>query len=196
MKKKIFKNIKWANGLFIASVVMAGSFTITSCSTSKPVDTRKVAEEHNEAKFNNKMEKDADWLVAAAEMDLSQIQLGQLAQKNGMAESVKQMGKMMEMDHSNALSQLRSLAVSKQISLPVTVTDAGKEAYNDLMSKPGKDFDKAYTNMMANDHKDAIEKFEKVSSHASDADIKAWAVSYLPSLRMDLDQALTCQKMF
>ena len=175
---------------------MACAFTITSCSTSKPVDTRKVAEEHNEAKFNNKMEKDADWLVAAAEIDLSQIQLGQLAQKNGMAESVKQMGKMMEMDHSNALSQLRSLAVSKQISLPVTVTDAGKEAYNDLMSKPGKDFDKAYANMMANDHKDAIEKFEKASSNASDADIKAWAVSYLPSLRLDLDHALTCQKMF
>ena len=106
------------------------------------------------------------------------------------------MVKLMEMDHTNALVQLQALAVSKQISLPGTVTDAGKEAYNDLMAEPGKDFDKAYANMMVTDHKNAIEKFEKASSKAGDGDIKEWPVSFLSTLRIALDHALTSQKMF
>ena len=56
------------------------------------------------------------------------------------------------------------------------------------------DFDKEYCDMMVKGHKDAIDKFEKAINDASDPDIKAWASSMLPALRIHLDHSLTCQK--
>ncbi len=70
--------------LLIYSVVALGAtLGTTSCNdTPKEEDTKKVAEEHNEAKFNNRStEKDAQYLVNVAEINLEEIKLGQLAQK-------------------------------------------------------------------------------------------------------------------
>jgi len=58
-----------------------------------------------------------------------------------------------------------------------------------LSDKTGNDFDKEYADMMVKGHKNAIKKFEKASSNATDADIKNWAGSMLPTLRMHLDHS-------
>ena len=107
---------------------------------------------------------------------------------------VKDMGKMLEADHTKALSDLKVLAAKKQVSIPTALTDDGKDAEKKLADKKGKDFDKEYCDMMVNGHKAAIEKFEKAAADANDAEVKAWASSMLPGLRTHLDHALTCQK--
>lgn len=76
-----------------------------SCdNTSKPEDSEEVAEEHNEAKFDNKEETDAAFLVAAAGINLEEIQLGKLAQTNSANSDVKALGAMMESEHSKVLN--------------------------------------------------------------------------------------------
>lgn len=197
MKSKIkcLKTSLLYKALLSASVVILMVFVLSACNDAKkPEDTKNVAEEHNDAKFDNSKEKDAQFLVAAAEINLEEIQLGELAQKNGMLADVKDLGKMMEKDHSGAMKDLQTLAAKKQITIPATVTDSGKDDYKKLSEKSGKDFDKAYCSMMVDGHKGAIDKFEKASNDATDADIKAWAASMLPALRIQLDHAITCQK--
>ncbi len=178
----------------VASLIIMIVFAFISCNgDKKPEDTKVVAEEHNDAKFDNAKEDDAKFLVTAAEINLEEIQLGQLTQKNGMIKDVKDLGKMMETDHSGALKDLQALAAKKQITIPASLTDNGKDAYKKLMEKKGKDFDKAYCGMMVDGHKAAIDKFEKASTGAADPDIKAWAASMLPALRMHLDHSIACQ---
>ncbi len=179
---------------FLLAVTFLMSWT--ACSDNKSEDTKDVAQEHNNAKFdsNANKEDDSKFLVAAAEINLEEVQLGKLAQTNGASNDVKTLGKMMELDHTAAMNDLNVLATKKQITIPTTITDKGQSAYKSLSEKKAKDFDKAYGDMMVDGHKDAISKFEKASTDCKDPDIKAWAASMLPKLRSHLDHAMTCQK--
>jgi putative membrane protein len=176
---------------FIATVLL-----LISCgSNTKPVDTKEVAEEHNDAKFdNNKQEKDAQFLVNAAEINLEEIQLAQLAQKRGTAKHVQELGKMMEDAHAKSQRDLIALAQSKSISIPTSPTQDAQDAYKKLNDQSGSDFDLEYADLMVKEHKDAISTFEKASTDCNDTDIKNWASSSLPDLRTHLDHSIGCKR--
>jgi len=166
-------------------------FSFSSC-TDEPKDSPEVAEDQNEAKFDNSKEDEAAFLVNAAEIHMEEMELGKLAQNKGTMSDVKELGKMMDMDHGKALADLQALAGRKSISLPSNLSNDTQEAYKKLSDKTGKDFDKEYCDMMVKGHKDAIEKFEKAANESTDTDIKGWASSMLPTLRMHLDHSMTC----
>lgn len=178
------------------SIMLTMFFGLASCSnSSKPDDTKDVAEDHNEAKFEDKKSEDnAQFLVDAAEINLMEIQLGNLAMERGSSADVKDLGKMMADAHSKTLDDLKSLASKKSVSIPVAMTDDGQSAYKKLSDKSGKDFDKDFCDMMVDGHKEAITKFEKASQDSTDADIQQWASATLPALRDHLDHALACQE--
>jgi len=179
---------------FIIAIFFA---TITSTSCDENVngkDSKDLAEDNNDAKFTSAMEEDAEYLVSAAEIDMEGIELGQLAQKNSTTPSVIQLGKMMEDDHTKSLKDLQTLATKKQITIPSTLTNDNKNAYDKIKNKFGYDFDKEYSNMLVEEHKDAINKFEKVSTKAKDPDIQSWAVTFLILLRSHLDHSIACQQ--
>jgi putative membrane protein len=191
MKAKFLKSPILNISLF--ALLMGG---IASCGNNAKTndDTKAVAEEKNDAKFDSaKNEKDAQFLVNAAEINMQEIKLGQLAQKKAMAADVKSLGQMLAESHTKALSDLKGLAQSKTISLPDSTTNDAMDAYKKLDDKKGADFDKKYCEMMVDGHKDAIDKFEKAASDASDPQIKQWASSMIPDLRKHLDQAMACQ---
>ncbi len=168
--------------------------SVSSCKNNKPEDAKDVAEEHNDAKFD-KNKDDAQFLVNAAEINLEEIQLAELAEHNSNVTEVKNLGKMMEEEHSKCLSDLAGLAKKKSITIPTSATEKAQNTYKDLSKKTGLDFDKKYCDMMVSGHKDAIALFEKASTESVDADIKEWALATLPTLRTHLDHAITCQKV-
>jgi len=160
----------------------------------KADDPKDVAEEINDNAFDNrKDEKDAQFLVEAAEINLEEIQLGQLAQTKSTDAEVKKIGKMMVADHTKSLTELKALATKKGIAIPTTLTEDGQDAYNKLTDKKEKDFNEDYCDMMVKGHKKAINKFEKASENAEDAEIKAWATASLPKLRAHLDHVNICE---
>ena len=173
------------------------SFSIFSCDNkAKTEDSKEVAEDQNEAKIEGtKNENDAEFLVDVAEINQEEINLGKLAQEKGSMTDVKELGRMMEMAHTKAMTDLSALAMQKSISLPETKTEDVNEAYKKMTEKKsGKEFDKEYCDMMVDGHKKAIEKFEKASTNSVDSDIKMMATNMLPDLRKHLEMAEMCQK--
>jgi putative membrane protein len=138
---------------------------------------------------------DATFVVNAANAGMTEVQLGQLAQQKGMAKDVKEYGAMMEKDHTAAGDKLKALAASKNITMPAAISPEMQKNIDDLQQKSGKDFDKAYINMMVDDHKKVISEFEDESKKGSDADIRAFADSTLHTLRHHLQEAEKCKKM-
>lgn len=63
----------------------------------------------------------------------------------------------------------------------ITASDVSS-AIQQLDGLSGSQFDTAYTQMMMNDHKNAIALFERGAT-SSDPDIKAYAIKHLPTLR-------------
>lgn len=168
---------------------------MVSCDKQNQYDSKVVAEERNEEKFaSNNLVKDAQFLVNVAEIHMEEIQLGKLAQQKGATTYVKDLGKMMENAHTKSLNELVALAETKMITIPTTATSDARDTYEDLNKRTGGDFDEAYTNMMVNKHQDAIKAFEDASTGAYDVDVKNWASTALPDLRMHLEHSIECQK--
>jgi putative membrane protein len=192
------KNIKKLQSVFLQlAFITFISFSIASCDNkAKTEDSKEVAEDKNDAKMtDNDNEADADFLVAVAEINQEEINLGKLAQDKGSMTDVKELGKMMETAHTKAYADLSALAMKKSISLPEAKTEDVNEAYKKMSEKKsGKDFDKEYCDMMVDGHKKAIDKFEKASTDSVDPDIKMMATNMLPDLRKHLEMAEMCQK--
>jgi putative membrane protein len=184
---------KYTSAILQSTFIIAAIIGATSCMNNKSEDTKEVAEEKSQLKYQNN-EKDAQFLIDAAEINLIEISLGQLAQQKGSSSHVRELGKMMEDGHTKALTDLTILAQTKNIILPTSQTEKGKDAYKNLNNKSGNDFGKEYSSMAVNGHKKAIELFEKASTDCTDADIRAWASASLLSLKIHLEQALICQK--
>lgn len=129
----------------------------------------------------------------AAMGGMAEVQLGKLAQENGMNPRVKNFGEMMVRDHSAANDDLKAIARQKNVTLP---DNLGKhqDHYNDLSKKKGADFDKAYMKMMVDDHQDDIKAFEKIAENGTDPDVKTFASQKLPTLRKHLDSAKAINK--
>jgi len=181
-----------------------------SCNSGTP-DSTKDAKDSNTAKIDSSgkdaqgqttqpiastvSKDDATFVVNTANAGMTEVQLGQLAQQKGMAKDVKEYGAMMEKDHTAAGDKLKTLAASKNITLPSAISPEMQKNIEDLEKKSGKDFDKAYINMMVDDHKKVISMFEDESKKGSDADIRAFADATLHTLRTHLQEAEKCKKM-
>ena len=129
---------------------------------------------------------DARFAVSAAVGGKTEVELGQLASKNAMATAVKDFGSMMVKDHSAAGEKLKALAKTKGITLPDSLDESGLKIRAKLSAKTGKDFDKAYVDDMIEDHKQDIKEFESAIPRLKDPELKAFAISTLPTLKMHL----------
>ncbi|HTA83484.1 MAG TPA: DUF4142 domain-containing protein [Bacteroidia bacterium] len=138
--------------------------------------------------------KDKQFVYKAAEINLEEIKMGQLAQQKAVMPDVKNLGKMLEQDHTKLWNELTELAREKSITIPTSLDEDAKNDYEKLADKSGVDFDKNFSDMMVKGHKEAIAMFEKESVHANDADIQSWATTTLPVLQKHLQQAITCSE--
>lgn len=186
------------NGYFAGIAFFAlTAITLSSCGNNeKTEDPKDVAEEINDERFDDrKNEKDAQFLVEAATINMEEIALGKLAQTKGNMKEIRDLGKMMVMDHEKALNDLKGLAAQKSVELPAALPEDVQDAHDKLMEKSGADFDKEYASKMVKGHKDAIDKFEKASENAEDLDIRNWASSMIPSLQGHLEHSQKCEEM-
>ena len=130
----------------------------------------------------------------AADAGMHEVEMGQLAQQKASNPRVKAFGQMMVNDHSKANDELKSIAARKNFQLPNSTSPKHQDHKNDVTSKSGADFDKAYMKMMVDGHNEVIDQFEKASKDATDPDVKNFAAQKLPTLKMHLDSAQAIQK--
>jgi putative membrane protein len=136
----------------------------------------------------------SEFMTKVADVGMTEVKLGQMAQDKGSNQRIKDFGAMMVKDHSAAGDELKSLANQKNVTLPSTVGNDHQKKIDDLNKKTGKDFDKAYIDAMVDGHQSTVNDFEKASKNTKDADVKAWIDKTLPTLRMHLDSARAIKK--
>ena len=136
----------------------------------------------------------SEFMTKVADVGMTEVKLGQMAQDKGMSQRVKDFGAMMVKDHTAAGDELKSMARQKNVTLPETMSNDHQKKTDDLNKKTGKDFDKAYMKAMVDGHQSTVNDFEKASKDTKDADVKAWVDKTLPTLKMHLDSAKAIQK--
>lgn len=139
-------------------------------------------------------QKSSQFAVDAANGNMMEVQMGKLAQEKAQHPRVKAFATMMVNDHSKAEDELKALAAKENITLPAELSTEEKKHMDALGKKSGKDFDKAYINMMIDDHYKDVKVFEKASDNVGDESLKTWARNTLPTLKAHQDSAKAIQE--
>jgi putative membrane protein len=135
------------------------------------------------------MAADDTFVTKAAKGGMAEVELGKLAADKASSDTVKKFGQRMVDDHGKANDELKTLAQSKNITLPSEIGPGEKALRDRLMKLSGPAFDRAYMKAMVDDHVKDVNEFRMESKSGKDADVKAWAAKTLPTLEEHLKMA-------
>lgn len=136
------------------------------------------------------------FMVAAANDGMTEIQLGQIAQKKVKAARVKDFASMIVSDHTQAGSELKALAGDKNVTLPDSLSEKSKADVDKLSRKSGSDFEKGYLGMMVSAHEKAVKAFQDEMNDVRNPDLKQWITHTLPVLQSHLDSARVLDSVY
>ena len=191
MKKKLFF------GMLIIAALSAcnnsGSGSSSTDSASVKTDSVSSTTGDTSAKIaanpSSVSKVDSEFMISAANAGMTEVALGNIANNNAANDKVKEFGQMMIKDHTTAGDQLKKIAVSRNIMLPDSLSKESKKHVADMQKKKGKDFDKAYINMMIEGHEKVLKEFEDIQSKGSDNELKAFVSQTIPIIKGHLDSA-------
>lgn len=143
--------------------------------------------------------KDAAFIAEAANANLAEIRMSQLALVQSSEPSVKQLAQEQIDEHTRANDALKDLCVSKGFTFPVveTLSPAAQKKYDELIKlQTGRKFDQRYLAGLINDHQKALKLFERQATYGEDAALRKWARSSVPALKAHLESAQALDKAF
>jgi putative membrane protein len=132
---------------------------------------------------------DKEFVTMAGMGGLAEVQMGNLALQKASSADVKAFAQRMVTDHSKANAEIAQFATAKGLALATELGGDPRAALEHLTSLSGAEFDKAYMTHMVEDHEKDVSAFDKASTSATDADLKAWAGRTLPTLKEHLEMA-------
>jgi putative membrane protein len=137
---------------------------------------------------------DRDFVKTVAENSLTEIKLGQLAQDQSASETIKKYGQRVMADHTKMTKELMPIAKSLNLTLPEKLDKKQQDWFDKLSKIKGADFDRAYVKDMISQHQEAIMKYEMEAKNSKNAEVKAWAEKWLPTVREHLKLAQAAAK--
>jgi putative membrane protein len=138
---------------------------------------------------------DQQFVDFAAQTDMVEANLGQLAQSTASAQPVKDYGQMLATDHTQDFHQLYSVAQQASLKMPDAIDAEHNKAMIDPFQKlKGAAFDRHYVQEMIAGHTKAIAVYKKESTDAQNPALKSYAEQTLPTLQKHLDGAKALEK--
>ena len=130
---------------------------------------------------------DQSFLDDAVQGDLSEINMGKLAQQKGQSRDVKSYGQMLEQDHGQHLQKAKQEAQQMGVTPPSAPNAKQKKMYDHLSSLSASQFDRQFAREMVTDHKEDIGKYQKEAK--SKGPLADFAQQTLPTLQKHLRSA-------
>jgi putative membrane protein len=122
-----------------------------------------------------------------------EIEVSQLAQQQAANAQVKAFAQEVTQDHQQATEALRQVATQQNVQVTPD-SDAIQDAREELTDLSGAQFDRAYIDMMVEDHQAAVSEVEGKATDSANPEVQQWATRTLPTLREHLDRARQLQE--
>ncbi len=137
---------------------------------------------------------DQQFINTAAQTDMMEAHVGQLAQDRGTAQGVKDFGQTLVTDHTSDYQQLSAAAAKAGGTVP-----KGLDAERNRMIAPfdklkGAAFDRKFLQEMVAGHTKAIAQYQKEAADGQNTDVKNYATQALPTLQKHLQTARDLEK--
>ena len=133
---------------------------------------------------------DQKFVDFAAQTDMVEANMGDLAQNVGGTQTVKDYGKMLATDHTSDYQKLQSAARQAGLNVPTAIdAENDKATVGPMHELKGAAFDKKFSHDMVTGHTQAIALYKKEAADGQNPAIKAYAQAALPTLEQHLGDA-------
>lgn len=136
---------------------------------------------------------DRTFMTNAAADGLAEVHMGQMALQKSSNAQVKKLAQRIVDDHTQANEKLRTLAQSKQVTLPTTPSQEEQQHAAKTEALSGTNFDQAWAKGMVRDHRKAVAMFNGEITKTKDPQVKQFAATTLPVLKTHLKLAQQLQ---
>lgn len=138
---------------------------------------------------------DQQFVDFAAQTDMVEANLGQMAQNEGTTQAIKDYGQSLATDHTSDYNQLYTAAHQANLNVPNAIdTKENKTMIDPFQKLKGAAFDHRFAADMVAGHTKAIAVYKKEAADATDPNIKSYAEQALPTLQKHLDGAKDLEK--
>jgi putative membrane protein len=138
---------------------------------------------------------DQDFVNFAAQTDMVEANLGQLAQTAASSQEVKDYAQTLVTDHTNDYKQLSTIAQQANLTMPGSIDEEqNKTMVGPFQKLNGAAFDHKYIMDMVAGHTKALEIFKKEAADAQNPALKAYAEQDEAALEKHLSGAKDLEK--
>jgi putative membrane protein len=137
---------------------------------------------------------DKAFMRMAAQADMTEAHLGQMAESQASQSQVKDFGQKLTHDHTDAYEQLAALAAKTGSAIPKGIDIRKMSAVEQLMKLKGTQFDRVFVQDEIRGHQKALAEFKREAQHGQDPDVKAYASKMIPVLEDHLHEAQALAK--
>lgn len=137
---------------------------------------------------------DQKFVDFAAQTDMTEAHLGQLAQDQSSNQGVKDFAQMLVTDHTDDYNKLTAAATKAGATVPKGIDAEHNKMIAPFEKAKGAAFDRRFERDMVAGHTKAIAEYKKEEADGQNADMKAYATAALPVLEKHLQAAKDLEK--
>ncbi|MFD6752422.1 MULTISPECIES: DUF4142 domain-containing protein [Micromonospora] len=132
-------------------------------------------------------EQDTQYLQAIHQVNLYEVQAGELAEKKAQDQQVKDLAQMIVTDHQDLDTQVKDLAGQLNVQLPNEPTPDQRTALDQLNNASGEEFDRLWVTQGLAGHLQAIQATQTEISQGTETQVVQLAQTALPVLQAHYD---------
>ncbi len=136
---------------------------------------------------------DTQFLTEAVQGDEQEMILGSLATVLGTRPGVRRFGEILLHDHAEMFASAMFLLRKEGLSLEGPSADMLRHI-QDIASRRGADFDRAFVDYMVDDHRKDVQDFRDEINDGNNSDIQRYAAAWVRTIQKHLSIALALQR--
>jgi putative membrane protein len=175
---------------------MSAALLISVSAGLNAVSSKIMGENIGEAMQTAAQPMDLKFIMDAAEGNLAEIRVGQLAKQRATNAEVKDFAQMMINDHTKANNELAQIAQRMGVTLPKDVAPYHRAAMAGMSRLSGAEFDRAYIKGQLGDHALTLDLLEMQEKSGKDPELRQFASRAKPmvlkhyEMARDLDEKM------
>ncbi len=137
---------------------------------------------------------DQKFVDFAAQTDMTEAHLGQMAQEQASGQDVKDFAQTLVTDHTDDYNKLTAAATKAGATVPKGIDAANNKMIAPFEKMKGAAFDRRFERDMVTGHTKAIAEYKRAEADLQNPDLKAYATAALPVLEKHLQAAKDLEK--
>ena len=134
------------------------------------------------------------FLSSAADDEMTEAHLGQMAEARTEKSSIKDFAAKLDRDHTQAYASLTTLAAKEGTAVPKGIDIRRNKPVGELARLKGSKFNGEFLKVEIRENRAALALFKREAHYGRDAEVKAYASKQIPTLEGQLRTAEALMK--